>query len=319
MAAPEKEELMSDVEMFASLFRGRVDAYGTGAGPVERKPLTIEEYANHLAGAGEGIGVFPMLDTNEVYFCAIDLDEPDFDLARTMQKLIPGTSWIERSRSGNAHVWVFFEDSCPAWAARTILMGATEAVGRPEVEIFPKQDKLRKGGSKPSVGNYINLPYHGRERPILVDDGTEFEVELFIDGAIAERQDPEAWVRRARRLGGKPPEERATTSDWGTSPMLHMCAEKIIAERQENPIREGNRHIVLFNIAKQCLNYEGFSEDEAKHWVEDVNRCSERPLPQFEIDRLFDNAVEGRFTSTGCDDPVMQPYTHPDCPIAHGG
>jgi hypothetical protein len=149
------------------LFRGRTDAFGTDAGPVERRPLTPAAYTAHLAG-DMGIGIFPMLDDNTVWFAAIDLDEPNFELARTMQKLIPGQSWIERSRSGNAHIWVFFERPAEAWAVRTILRGATESVGRPDVEIFPKQDGLREGG----VGNYINLPYFGDTRPMDVQTRT---------------------------------------------------------------------------------------------------------------------------------------------------
>lgn len=310
-------EPIDELEVFMGLFQGRQDAFGTGDGPVERRPLTAAVYQAHLAGEPPGLGVFPMLDTNEVYFAAIDLDEPDFELARTMQKLIPGQSWIERSRSGNAHVWVFFERPAPAWAVRTILRGATEAVGRPDVEIFPKQDGLRKGG----VGNFINLPYHGDDRPMLSpawqpDDPWYESLSGWL--AVVQLQDPEAWVRRARAIGGKPPEERERSSEWGTAPTLHMCAKKIIADKQTNPILPGHRHQVLFHVACQLLNWRECSEEEAWGWLEGLNAASPMPLPHGELERLFTNAVEGRFTFTGCDDPVMQPYVHPDCPIANG-
>lgn len=309
---------MSDVlERFAVLFDGRKDAWGTGDGPVERGHLSWEHYSKHLDGQGSGLGIFPMLDDNTVRFAAIDLDEPDFELARTMQKLIPGQSWIERSRSGNAHVWVFFEGACPAWAARAVLRGATEAVGRPDVEIFPKQDGLRKGG----VGNFINLPYHGDDRPILAQDGPGHEFcspEEFITVALSCRQDPDAWARRARTLGAKPPEEREASAEFGTSPVLHRCAQKIIRERESNPVTPGHRHQVLFHLAVQCLNYRDFSDDEAREWIEAVNDAAPKPLGAAELDRLFTNAVEGRFTFTGCDDPVMAPYVDPECPIAKG-
>ncbi len=311
--------MIDELEVFMGLFQGRTDAFGTGDGPVERRPLTPAAYMAHLAGEPPGLGVFPMRDDNKVLFAAIDLDEPNFELARTMQKLIPGQSWVERSRSGNAHVWVFFEKPCPAWAARTILRGATESVGRPDVEIFPKQDGLRKGG----IGNYINLPYHGDERPILDPDpdtqtGKLYPFSLTNFLGSVQLQDPESWERRARALGGKPPEERERSSEWGTAPQLHMCAKKIIAERETNPVTPGHRHQVLFHLACQCLNWRDATEDEAWEWVCDVNDVSPKPLSHNELDRLFQNAVEGQFTYTGCDDPVMQPYVHPDCPIAHG-
>lgn len=301
------------------LFSGRADVYGTDAGPVEHAAPTVKVYADHLAGEA-GIGIFPMRDDNTVLFAAIDLDEPNFDLARTMQKLIPGQSWIERSRSGNAHVWVFFAGPCPAWVARAILRGATESVGRPDVEIFPKQDGLRQGG----IGNYINLPYFGDTRPILAamnnvafGEFTTYDLNDFLDQAEANRQDPASWERRARQLGAKPPEERETSSEWGTAPVLHLCAKKIIAERHENPITPGHRHQVLFHLACQLLNYRDFDTGEAWQWLNEVNDAAPKPLDLGELTRLFENAEQGQFTSTGCDDPVMQPYVHPDCKIAH--
>lgn len=312
---------MSDqLAQFRALFTGREDVYGTNAGPVEHVTCLGElehNYKRHLTGEG-GIGIFPMRDDNTVLFAAIDLDEPNFELARTMQKLVPGQSWIERSRSGNAHVWVFFESPCPAWAARAILRGATEAVGRPDVEIFPKQDGLRKGG----VGNYINLPYCGDDRPILsCNPHGQFHVtplDEFLSRAEWHRQDPEAWITRARKLGAKPPEERDTQTEWGTAPALHMCAKKIIAERFTNPLMRGHRHQVLFHLACQLLNYRDFDRDEAWEWLGEVNNAADVPLGDAELTRLFENAEQGQFTSTGCDDPVMQAYVHPDCKIANG-
>lgn len=299
---------------FHNLFYGRQDAMGTGAGPVERHAVTQEHYRQHLHGDAQGIGIFPMLDSEEVHFAAIDLDEPNFDLARTLQKLIPGESFIERSRSGNAHIWVFFAAPCPAWAVRAVLRGATEAVGRKDIEIFPKQDSLRPG----MVGNYINLPYHGSDRPILDGEGQEMPVEVFVATASASRQNPDAWVRRARALGVTPPADRVKANEFGQAPVLHSCAEHIIANRETNPLRPGHRAVVLFNLARQLLNYRDMTIDEARHWVHEVNKTGERPMSDNEVDRQFENALAGKYTSTGCDDPVMAPYVSPECPIASG-
>lgn len=308
---------MTDIEtlvLFHKLFFGRQDAMGTGAGPVERHAVTQEHYRQHLHGDAKGIGIFPMLDSEAVHFAAIDLDEPNFELARTLQKLIPGESFIERSRSGNAHVWVFFAEPCPAWAVRAVLRGATEAIGRRDIEIFPKQDSLRPG----MLGNYINLPYHGSARPVLDGEGQEMPVGLFVSNAVASRQDPKAWISRARVLGATPPAERIKGSEFGEAPVLHSCAEHIIANRETNPLRPGHRAVVLFNLARQLLNYREMTVDEARHWVHEVNRAGERPMTEQEVDRQFENALAGRYTSTGCDDPVMAPYVSSDCPIARG-
>src|SRR5690606_14329823 len=103
-----------------------------------------------------------------------------------------GRTWIERSRSGNAHVWVFFSEPCPAWAARGILSAATESLGRPDVEVFPKQDELRLDidGRQP-LGNYINLPYFGRtERPMIRPGASDYTFAEFVSAAWEQRTDP---------------------------------------------------------------------------------------------------------------------------------
>jgi hypothetical protein len=309
---------MTTLDYFYDLFQGRTDAYGTLKGGVVREELTKYEYESHLAG-NYSIGVFPMMDDNRVWFGAIDLDEPNFKLAHLLQRMLLGEAFIERSRSGNAHVWVFFDAPCPAWAVRAVLRNATEAVGRPEVEVFPKQDRLREG----MVGNYINLPYFGEDRPFVeVEEETSTAVAYLshygIDRAYHARQEPDEWVKRARLVGGKPPEEREATAEWGTQPVLHECAAYIIENREKNPLQRGSRHVVLFNVAKQLLNWREVSQTEAYRWLQDLNDAAEAPVAETELRRLFDNAREGRWTSTGCDEPQMLPYVHPDCPIAHG-
>lgn len=302
---------------FAKLFDGRKDAYGSGRGGVIRACPSVGHYADHLDGDGSGLGIFPLRDDGTVMFGAIDLDEPNFELARALQKLIPNTSWVERSRSGNAHVWVFFKEPCPAWAVRAVLRWALESLGRRDVEIFPKQDELRPGG----LGNYINLPYHGEDRPILhpqLGDDGRYTVAMFAGEALATRQDPQAWVRRARTIGAKPPEEREATSEWGESPVLHACADHILENMHSNPLRPGHRAQVLFHVSVQLLNWRDLSEADARKLVHQLNEAGTHPVPRAEVDRQFDNALRGRFTATGCDDPVMAPYVLPDCPIANG-
>ena len=304
---------------FANLFHGREDAYGLGRGEVVKRPLTLHHYAGHLRGEDTGIGVFPLRDDGTVSFAVIDLDEPDFELAALLAELLPGTQWIERSRSGNAHVWTFFAEPCPGWVARGICRRALEAVGREDVEVFPKQDLLRAG----MVGNYINLPFHGDSRPIIhlpEHDGAtgfNYDPEQFVMAAWDSRNDPDDWQRRAEVQGVVPPEQRTTSAEFGEQPILHVCAEYIIegAKSGERPIRPGHRHQVLFHLAVQLLNYVGFDQDEATELVREVNAASPTPLSSGEVQRLLRNAVTGQFTFTGCDDPVMAPYISPKCNI----
>lgn len=305
------------------LFDGRKDAYGTGQGRWVKANVTEGHYAEHLAGDGPGLGIAPLLDDGTIRFAAIDLDEPNFEAALLMQEFLSfGATWIERSRSGNAHLWAFFGEPIEAWIARGVLKAAVEAAGLPpHVEVFPKQDKLAEG----MLGNYINLPYHGRERPVLIAGELgrhllELDVEDFIPQALAQINDPEDWRKRARWLMIDPPEVRLKNkAEFGTGKELHICAEWIIANRESNPILEGQRNVVYFHLASMLLHYEGFGEEEAWEMLQMVNQSSPDEVPEGHLRRIFNNVRRGRYTSTGCDDPLMSPYVHPDCPIARGG
>lgn len=325
-AHQEIEEELSAGRKFMELFSGLDRAHGLGIGRIEKTPPTQDLFQLHLAGKGSGLGIFPLMDDGTVNFAAIDLDEPNFELAATLQSLLPGETWIERSRSGNAHIWAFFKEPVPGWIPRGIMQFALEAVGRTDVEIFPKQDKLLEG----MVGNYINLPWHGRNRPILhpplPDDGANTLQEPFEDRgawvalAYGTRNDPEEWYIRARALDIKPPEERPVlTREQGELGFLHDCALHIIRNRETNPVIEGHRNAVFFHVTKQLLNYREMTEDEAHTLLHELNAAAQPPAPDREVDRIFNNARKGGFTGTGCDDPLMAPYVLDTCPIAHPG
>lgn len=307
---------------FAELFDGLKTAYGTGEGRWVHEPVKLRHYSLHLQGHGPGLGIAPLRDDGTVMFAAIDLDEPDFDAARTMQTLLPGPTFLERSRSGNAHVFAFFDEPVEAWVARGIMREATAAIGRPKVEVFPKQDKLRIG----MVGNYINLPYYGEDRPIVGfnSDKTgivteDFTLAAFIDTAGEYLNAPEAWRKRAHWLGVQTPEEKAantTHREFGTSSYLHMCAEWVLEHREDNPVVEGHRAVVYFSLSKQLANCNTFDNQEALAILGLINDASPDPISESELKRIYFNAVRGQFTSTGCDDPLFSPYAHPDCKIA---
>jgi hypothetical protein len=304
------------VARFADLFSGRTDAYGTGEGRVIKTGLTRDQYERHLYGWGPGLGVFPLRDDGTVSFGAIDLDRPDFDLAAQMRRLIPGASYIERSRSGNAHVWVFFDRPAPAWVVRGVLRTITQAVGEPTVEVFPKQDRIR-GHAR--YGNYINLPYHGDQRPILAngDRWTDLKLGEFL--SHVSKIDPQSWIERARYLGVEDPEERdrriGEGTPFGEQATLHECAMHIVEHRHDNPVREGGRAVVLHNLSRMLLNYRDMTDEEAWDLVSLVNDAAEPPLDEAELRRNFENARG--YTSTGCDMEQMADYISPTCPIAH--
>lgn len=318
------------------LFAGRRDIYGVAKGTVERNvkgdwnPVFWEELVKrHLEGVESAdLGIYLVRDDNTVTFAAIDIDEPDFELAQEVAETIPdATAWIERSRSGNYHVFVFFDEPLEAWAARAVLRGIIIACGRPDLEIFPKQDALREG----MVGNYISAPWHGEERPVIwgvwaADKGERGQSDeepmprhLFLGLANEKhnRTRAEAWRRRGRALGGKPRTE-VRENGFGERNSLHICADYILKHRDDNPIAEGHRATVLFNVAKMYANCVHYNEDETRSIVQAINEAGSSPIPEREVSRFVKNAHEGGFTSTGCDDPLMMPYVSPECKIANG-
>jgi hypothetical protein len=261
---------------------------------------------------------------NRVNFAAIDLDEPDFEAARLMQKLIPGPSFIERSRSGNAHVWVFFEESIEAWVPMGILRETCVAAEKPSVEVFPKNWDFERV----QYGNYINLPYHGDRRPIVDYDPerssdwsgqwAEYTLEGFLDAAESSKIDPRDWRKRASLMQiTDPATTRREGKEFGTQDNLHMCAEYIVANAESNPLVYGHQSNTMFLLAKQFSNCRLYDHDETLEFMRYVNGHADPGLPDQEVQRILRNAEEKQYTSTGCDDPVVAPYVHPDCPIAH--
>lgn len=142
------------INLFMSLFKGRIDVYAkrwqskegkSGYSPVclnewkkgichkptvkcsncENKlyvALNYDSINNHLRGK-EILGIYPLLLDDDCYFLVIDFDEEgwqkDITALREIcsMKNIPFA--VERSRSGNGvHVWFFFKDKISASTAR---------------------------------------------------------------------------------------------------------------------------------------------------------------------------------------------------------
>jgi len=312
---------------FAALFDGLDSAFGTGAGRWIKRPPRPEDWVAHLQGRGPGMGIAPLRPDNTVKFAAIDLDEPDFDAAREMQTYIPGASFIERSRSGNSHVWVFFKGPIEAWVPMGILREATIAAGKNHVEVFPKNHDF----SRVKLGNYVNLPHHGKQRPTL--ELVDYEapdsircgefwlapqwLERFLEGAENSLNDPDDWRKRADWLQIHAPESRERSQQFGEADHLHICAEHVISG-EAGPVTEGHRSVVYFSLAKMLTNCKHYDHDEVVEILRNVNEFSAPDsIPDSELLRIVGNAERGGFTSTGCDDPLFAPYAHPSCPIAN--
>ena len=165
-------ELIADAGRMAALFRGFSGGYGTydarllGRAEGKQKvpqfmvkePATIDLFKAHLSGQTP-VGIYLLDDNEQVSFGAIDIDEYPLDLGALANRLnelsLPLT--VCNSKSGGAHVYVFFESPQDPADTIDVLKTIAKAIGYAGVEVFPKQVKRPSGG----YGNYINLPFFG--------------------------------------------------------------------------------------------------------------------------------------------------------------
>ncbi len=221
------------VRMFGELFRGRRDVFpkrwenartgrsgyapacrnewaaGVCGKPTVRcgacpnqafEPLDDAVLLGHLRGR-HTVGVYPLLEDDTCWFCAIDLDgagwRDDARAVRTAAHELGIPVAVERSRSGEgAHVWIFFSERVPAADARRLAsVVLTEATARrPSIglasydRLFPSQDVTPKGG----FGNLIALPLQRAAR--------ERGCSIFVDGDLVPFADQWAYLARVERV-----------------------------------------------------------------------------------------------------------------------
>lgn len=156
-------------------------------------PVTTEHWEAHLAGE-YGIGVVPITDDGTCTFAAIDFDVYDeFTTKRFVQDAKKSgfpVVWC-KSKSGGAHLYMFFAEPMSAAKVRAKLGDLARALGYPKIEIFPKQEHLEPG----QTGNWINLPYFNAKytaRFAFDDDGQPIaDLEAFLDYAESKLVLPE--------------------------------------------------------------------------------------------------------------------------------
>jgi len=131
-------------------------------------PLTDDQIQKHLEGR-QLIGLYPLLQDNTSWLIVADFDKKSWiEDCRSFIAICANFNipvYLERSRSGNGgHVWIFFNQSYPAFKSRIIVLALLERAGVVSTfdknssfdRLFPNQDKLSGKG----FGNLIALPLH---------------------------------------------------------------------------------------------------------------------------------------------------------------
>lgn len=222
----------SKIELFQSLFRGRVDVYakrwhsrsgGSGYAPAcanewrsglcdkrlvkcadcenrELLPLGASVVEEHLTGRGT-IGIYPILEGETCHFLAIDFDDEtwreDVTALRTAASDAGVECHVEVSRSGaGAHAWFFFAEAMPATLARrlgTALL--TQAARNRHALSLRSYDRLFPSQDtmpRGGFGNLIALPLQHEPRSA--------GCSVFVDEQLRQYADQWAYLSSVRPL-----------------------------------------------------------------------------------------------------------------------
>ena len=329
----EKRSTEDKIRIFRSLFVGLRNVYGTydtktGRVRQAKEAVTDEVMLAHLTGK-QSYGVY-LLVGDRTAALAVDFDENELCLpisfvAGARRYDLP--AYIERSKSKGYHVWIFFEKGgVLARKARLVANKILADMGKPNTEVFPKQDTLTGGVS---YGNFIHAPLFGA----LVRKGRT----VFVDPAEPTQVYPDQWelldrVQRVAevRLDGviiscklkqqSPAEEESKSANHSkpnsnTSPFgLPACVRRMLAEGVTS-----NQRVSCFRVAVQ-LKRNGMPQDltlvTLKAWAQ-KNRPSngKRIITDAEITYQTKSAFGNTYRSVGCEEPAIAAFCDKNCPL----
>lgn len=271
---------------FQELYKAYTQAHGLyrmkgvgGTGKVEGGAQTVkgapteEAWQAHLSGKGPGLGLVPLLDDNtSVFWSAIDIDRYPIDHAALERDCANLPITITKSKSGGAHLWMFFKEPTNAKLVMSKLQQLSAALGYGGVEVFPKQHTRV---ADRDVGNWINLPYFGETRRAIYK-GEEVDLEAFLELAAA-RQITEAQLRNITF---------ASENEGGHFADGPPCLQQIAARG----MTEGGRNNLMFNVSIYAKHK---SPEGWKDLVFELNKvmCNP-PLGRSEVENTMQRSTE---------------------------
>lgn len=197
--------MATDAERMMSLFRGYMDAHGTHGVPTPktggvkleirtsartvRDPVTSRLWEQHLSGE-RALGIITIREDNCCSWAAIDIDTYPIvhaDLVRQLEAL-GAPAVVCKSKSGGAHVYMFFSEPVPASEVIFKLRELAAVLGAGDAEIYPKQDSVLI--DRGDLGNWMSMPYLGgdnTQKYAVRSDGRGMALSKFLDYAESQR------------------------------------------------------------------------------------------------------------------------------------
>jgi hypothetical protein len=252
-------------------------------------------WINHLQGVGPILGIVPIRNDNTCYWGAIDVDDDNINHAAVVGIVEAADLPLItcRSKSGAAHLYVFFSEPVPVKIVKDGLRKWANAMGfikNPDgtvVEVFPKNNKLNLGDK----GNWINLPYYGAKgtnRYAVNDIGKPLTFEQFLPYAEGRA------ISEARFLSLDPQH----TGPFADGPPCLQTLNMI-------GYPEGTRSMGIYNVGI----YLKLSAPDT--WESDVdaynNEHMDPPLKPKEIEGLI-RSLKDKDYAYKCDDLPIQPH-----------
>ena len=243
----------------------------------------------HLKGV-EGLGVIPITDAGTCNWGAIDVEIYPLDLieleTKTKSHNLPVV--ILRTKSGGAHITVYFKDQQSCRDVRNKMAELSFVLGLGEREIYPKQVRL---ANNTDVGNWLNMPYfnvfNGKTERHAVINGKEASLDEFL-----------AYVETIRLNDIDELHIPLLSTELDDGP---PCLQRII-QIKAGP---GERNNVLFNMGVYVrLKHES---DWEKHLEECNHKYLSPPLSHREVGNIVKSLEKKNYTFT-CNNPPVSNY-----------
>lgn len=317
---------MSDASRIMSIFEGHADLYGTHGrgvanankgGKLEirttartiREPVTESLWVDHLSGKMP-LGIVTLRADFTVKWGCVDVDDYTVNHAdlvlRLKREALP--MLVCRTKSGGAHVYIFFSEYLPAELVMSKLRQISAVLGYGTSEVFPKQSKANfEAGDSAS---WLNMPYLGgdkTERYCVNEKGNGLTLRQFLSAA------EKASITRAQfeALAVTPAAKAETTNGRnsqdpgidGAPPCLQTLFEAKLGEGQRN---EGLLAVCVFAKKKWPETW------QVK--VRELNLSYfNPPLPDEEVTQTINNCTKKAYNYRCKQNPIVQVCNAPLC------
>lgn len=154
-----------------------------------RSPVTLDLWKQHIAG-DRMLGIISIREDSNCRWGAIDIDRYDIDHQQLVVRLdeLKVPACVCKTKSGGAHVFLFFSEPVPAADVMSRLRELAAALGYGDSEVFPKQDTIKT--DRGDLGNWLNMPYSAGNKTVrfcVRADGRGMALESFLTYAEGRR------------------------------------------------------------------------------------------------------------------------------------